>query len=395
MSKGKRVNGKGKKGKKEFNFILYTLLLTLLLSLSGCWNLVEIDKRAFITALGIDRNQRGGAGVTIQIPMPMRMLPPSVNGGAQSGKRFTVTSFDDETVNAALNDLQSKTFYELVIEQNKAIVIGEQAARAGLKPLIEYLIRDPKSPPQALIFIAHNHSAREILSATPIQEVLPGLQFFQSSHLVIKYDRTYFIPVWDFLRRVVHQPTDTFAPLLDYDPGEKRFIAAGLGVFNGYRLAGKLDGRETQYFGLLAGLMRSGNLTLNLPDSRKISLQSVRGKSRIKAVKNQAGMPAFRINIEVTGGISEIITGQKKYPKDLSPAYVRQVESEIQRVLTRQIIPVVRKLQRYNSDVIDFGEQLRVQRPELWKRLNWKRVFPKVSFKLAVKVKITRDGVFQ
>jgi hypothetical protein len=58
---------------------------------------------------------------------------------------------------------------------------------------------------------------------SPIQEVLPGLQFFQASQSVVKFDRTYFISVWDFLRRVIHQPTDTYAPLLDYDSKEKRY----------------------------------------------------------------------------------------------------------------------------------------------------------------------------
>ena len=107
-------------------------------------------------------------------------------------------------------------------------------------------------------------------------------------------------------------------------------------------------------------------------------------------------MPAFRINLHIIGGISEIIAAsQGNYPKDLTLAYRRQLELAAQRVLTKQLSRVIPELQRYNSDVIDFGEQLRVQRPELWRRLRWKQVFPKVPFRLTVKVTITRDGVFQ
>jgi hypothetical protein len=71
-------------------------------------------------------------------------------------------------VNDALNILQAKTYNKLVIEQNKSIIIGETAARRGIKPLLGYFIRNPKAPPQSLIFVAHHHTAGKVLSFTPV-----------------------------------------------------------------------------------------------------------------------------------------------------------------------------------------------------------------------------------
>lgn len=96
---------------------------------------------------------------------------------------------------AALNILQSKTYRDLVIEQNKSVIISENFARQGIESLLEYFIRNPKAPPQSLIFVAHHHSAREVLSFTPVQETLPGLEFSAAAQSAVKYDRTYFTSI--------------------------------------------------------------------------------------------------------------------------------------------------------------------------------------------------------
>lgn len=56
---------------------------------------------------------------------------------------------------------------------------------------------------------------------------------------------------------------------------------------------------------------------------------------------------------------------------------------------------VIKKLQQLNSDPIDFGEEFRAQHQDLWQRIDWKKVFPTVPFRIDLKVKIQRDGVLR
>jgi len=262
------------------NFKLHTrhtlyviLIIACLFNLSGCWDLTEVDRRTFVTTMGIDAKTSGETSVMIQIPLPQRMLPSSAAGrGSVQGKLFSTTSVTARTVNDALNILQAKTYNELVIEQNKSIIIGETAARRGVKSLLEYFIRNPKAPPQALILVAHHHTAGEVLSFTPVQETLPGLEFTGATQSPAKYDRTYFTSVGQFESRAFHTATDAFAPLIDLDEKEGMYIEAGLAVFDGFHLAGELDMEESQMYGLLSGLMKAGNLTLTLPGNEILSL---------------------------------------------------------------------------------------------------------------------------
>jgi spore germination protein KC len=372
----------------------YFLLICLLLlpALSGCWDLLEVDKRTFVTTIGIDTNPRGEATVTVQIPLANHMTPSTASSGAQpQGKQFSTVSFSAKTVGGALNALQAKTYRDLVLEQNKSIIISEEVARQGVKALTEFLIRNPKAPPQALVFVANNHTAREILSSTPIQETLPGMEFNQASQLKIKTTWTYYTPIWEFEKNLTHASTDAIAPLIDFDPDDKTYLVAGLAVFNGDHLAGKLDMAETQFFGLLSGLMRAGGITLNLPGNETLTLRNVLGGTSIKVEKTKDGLPFFLVKTSITGSLNELISARK----EVTPSYSRRLQSAIEKELTSKLTEVVKKLQSYNSDVVNFGEELRVQHQDLWKQIKWKEIYPAVPFEIKVKATIERDGVYR
>ena len=330
----KREQGKGKRVAERFDAMLdavhqrrcairHTLraafiLVCLLVSLSGCWDLTEVNRRTFVTTMGIDAKPSGEFAVMIQIPLPQRMLPSSASGrGNVQGKQFSTASITARTVNEALNILQAKTYDELVVEQNKSIIIGEAAAHRGIKSLLEYFIRNPKAPPQALIFVAHHHTAGEVLSFTPVQETLPGLQLTGAAQTAAKYDRIYFTSVGQFESRAIHTATDAFAPLIDLDQKEGMYIEAGLAAFDGFHLAGELDMEETQMYGLLSGLMKAGNLTFTLPDNKVLSLRNVNGRAKIHVKTSGQNLPFFTVKVKINGSLSELADNRKE---EIKPA---------------------------------------------------------------------------
>ena len=373
-------------------FFVFTIGLLLLSTLSsGCWDLLEVDKRAFVSTIGIDGNKEGMIHLSAQIPLPHKMLPPGATTGGESGKQFSMINFSANSVNAALNGLQAKTYQEVVIEQTKSVVINEELARQGITAIVENFIRNSQMPPQAILFFTANHTAKEILSFSPAQEILPGLQFIQAAQLVIKSDWTYYVPLWEFGQKLVHKATDPFASLISLDQKNKMFVTAGLAVFNGDRLTGKLDMAETQYFGLLAGLMQAGGIKIDLPDHNILTLRNVRGDSKINVSKSADGAPFFLVKTEITGTLNEITdTG-----KELTPTYIRKLESDAEQVLQPRLVNVIKKLQGFNSDIVGFGDKLRIQHQDMWQRTEWKDLYPTVPFAVEVKLKIVRDGTLR
>lgn len=377
--------------KNTIIWLQFIIIFCLLLTLSGCWDLEEVDRRVFATTIGIDLDTGAGDRVllSVQVPQPQKMLPPGAKVG-ESGKKFSTISTTAETALNAFSDLQTKTNGELVAQQNKSIIIGEEAARRDVAPILDWLLRSPIAPPQALVFVARGSMAKDILTFEPAQESLPGLDFVQAAQSIVKYDRTYFIPLWKFGQKLIHGTKDTYAPLISVDQAEGQFIITGLAVFDGKRMAGELGPEETQSFGILANSIREGSITIDLDRGRKVTLRNVGAHTTLKVKMNHQA-PTFLVKTTVTGSLSELTGGYLK----LTPKENHQLEKIATQEIHSRLKSVIHKLQELNSDTIDFGEQLRAQHQDVWQRTNWKQVFPTVPFRIDLKVKIQRDGVWR
>ncbi|HEX3044874.1 MAG TPA: Ger(x)C family spore germination protein [Bacillota bacterium] len=367
------------------------LILACLFSLPGCWDLEEVDRRAFATTIGIDTDPSHQIIVTVQVPIPQKMLPSGAGTAAAEGKNFTTSSIRGQSIANAFRELQTKTFRRLVIQQNKSVIISEDAATLGLSELTDWLSRNPKAPPQALVFITNGKSAQDILTFAPAQMVLPGLEFISAGLSAVKYDRTYFIPIWKFGQRLLYKNQDAYAPLIDIGPKEGNYRITGLAVFNGDKMAGKLDAIETQSFGILTGKMSSGGMSFETTNRKIISLRNVRGRTKIKIRANTGQYPFFEVKSSVTAILNER-TDQKT---NQSSKDIRELEKHIAQSLKQRLTAVIAKLQGYNADVIDFGEQFRIQQQNLWEKTNWKEIFPAVSYQVSVKVSLQKDGVLR
>jgi spore germination protein KC len=365
--------------------LIIVILIPLLLS--GCWDFEEVDRRSLATTIGIDAAPQGQVMVTVQIPLPQKMLPPGIKSESE-GKLFSTISLTGVTVSDALNNMQTKSYRDLVVHQNKSIIIGKDAARDGVEPLLEFLARNPKAPPQAFVFVAQNNTAKDILTFAPVEKTLPGLMFGQSAGEMVKYNRTYFIPIWLFQQKLVHETKDPYAPLISVDQDEGIFNEEGLAVFNKGRLSGELNGDETQLVGIITGIMKKGTLIVPLPQG-KIAFRNLSSKSRIK-VFIKDGRPFFKLKIDLFGQMDELAGWGHR---ETAPADIRNFERNVKKAISPKINAVIRKLQGFNSDIIDFGEQLRVQHFQVWKRIAWEKVYPTVDFQVDLQVHIWGNGV--
>jgi len=362
----------------------------LSIAISGCWDLREVDRLAFATTIGIDRESKDTLRLTVQIPLTQSLLPPGFRGGGGENKQFSVASFTGLSVNSAFAKLETKSTRDLVISQNKSIIIGTAAAESDMRTIVDYLVRDSQAPPQASVMIAEGATAAEVLGLKLVTEILPGLEFVQAAQSVEKYNWTYFIPIWEFHQKLIHETKDAFASLISLDRMEKRYVQAGLAAFNGDRLAGKLSPKEAQSFGIISNLMQSGHMDFELSSGDKVTLRNVKSKTRIK-VKADSARPQFLVQTKMKASLSEW-TGSGK---EITQNDLQYLQKAVAHIAQKDLRLVIKKLQSMNSDIIDFGEQLRIQHQELWRKLDWKKVYPEVPFRVEVKVQIVSDGVMR
>lgn len=375
---------------------LFWFIIISLLFVSGCWDLEDVDRRAFMTAIGVDAVSANQVSLTVQIPLLEEVLPPGTGQGGNRGKDFQTIAMNGRTVFEAYRKLQMRVERHLVIQQKQLLVVGAEAARLGVNPVLDWLVRSPKTPPHCLILVAKNpRTAREILQFTPATKTMPGITSDISRRTITKSDRTYFMPTWLFRQKLLHESKDVYATLLDLDEAQGQYVLEGLAVFNGHRMAGELNAEETQSFGLLTNQMKAGGMTFDFSSDiagPKYSIQTVHGKTRIK-VFIRHGRPYFLVQTNIRAVLNEIVNfrNQMKIPL----GFIRKLETKIQTEVETRLTKTIEKLQQLNSDPIDFGEQFRVQHPKVWKQVVWKKIFPEVPYSVRVKVKILREGIMR
>lgn len=138
-------------------------------------------------------------------------------------------------------------------------------------------------------------------------------------------------------------------------------------------------------------IYKAGGIKIDLPDHNILTLRNVRGDSKIKVSESADGVPFFLVKTEITGTLSEITD----IGEELTPAYIQKLESAAEQVLRPRLVNVIKKLQNFNSDVVGFGEKLRIQHQDMWQRIEWKDLYPTVPFAVNVKLKIVRDGALR
>lgn len=368
-------------------------ILIFIMTVPGCWDLEEIDRRAFVTALGIDLKPKGLMVLTAQLPLPRQMLPPGSTSGGKEGKSFHTITATARDVFDAFGVLQSKTSRHLVVQQNRLIVIGEEAARLGVNPILDWIFRSPKLSPQSLIFIARHRLAKEILSGTPSVSNMPGLEFSIASQLATKENYTDFVPAWRFRKIMVNKTRDLYAPLIDMDPEEGQYLKEGLAVFDGDFLVGELSREEAQIFNVLTNQMIAGTMSFGLVGRERgqvFSMRNMVATTKIK-VNLRQGKPFLGVVCKINGALSETNDIRQR----LTLCSLEKLEKKVEREMQLRVTSLIHKLQSLHSDSIGFGEQLRAQHYRIWKEINWKKIFPTASFRVSVKARIIRNGVFR
>jgi spore germination protein KC len=126
--------------RKRWVIILSVFFLMLT---SGCWDAIEIEKRAVVVALAVDQSPLGHK-VSIQVPNPRKTVGGGEEGGGGGGGAGAVELFSEEgrTLQEAFMQIENETNYPLFTGHTQILLIGEELAKNGTRDLMEGLRRN-------------------------------------------------------------------------------------------------------------------------------------------------------------------------------------------------------------------------------------------------------------
>lgn len=381
-------------------------IITVSITLTGCWNKIELSELAFVMGIGIDKSEDGkGYEVSFQVVIPGNVTTGMTGGGAQ-GLPFTVISTTAENLVEAGRKSSKRVSRRLYYAHTSLVVISDEVAKEGIDTLFDAMERDPEFRTTTKVVIAKDTSAKSIISTqTPLTK-LPAEMVTQTLKITERLlGENIVVNIDDIIMALVSNGKDPFISgfriIGNSSEGEKmsnietsqspvRLMADGMALFSGDKLVGWMTGDMAKGAQRIQDKMKATVEYVEWSgETNAIGMEILRSKTKVSAsVKN--GKPKILIKIEQEGNI-----GETKVPVDLTnPKVIQKLEKAYRKRIKTEVMDSVKEAQELNSDIFGFGEAIHKSNPKYWKKVksDWNTQFADLQVEVKVDTYIRRTG---
>jgi spore germination protein KC len=380
--------------KLRMKHIGHLLLFSSLLMITGCWSRIEVNDRAFVTGMYIDRSDNGSYEVSLGFPLPNRMGGGQSPGVPSGGNPYTILTKTAESIPVAIREIRSDLSREITWGHCRVIVVGKQAAEYGIDTLLEFVAREPNFHTKSYLMVAPG-KARDVTELTPVFERLPAEVLREFSKRKVTLDTN----VKDFLEASA-SGGDMIAGLLTI--GQTKMLSEkgkestwvgtdGAALFKMGKMIGTLDVTGMRVGLWLKGKMKSSLISLKSPsDGKPMSFIILSSRASIKPFIDGEKI-GFHIKIEAEDDIYS-----SESDMDLTdPKEIIRIQELLSEQLKRRITRTLYKTQDMGVDVFQFGRRLDWRYPKVWSKHKdqWHVDYKMCTFIVDTNVHVKRTGV--
>ncbi|MDR7865909.1 MAG: Ger(x)C family spore germination protein [Sporomusaceae bacterium] len=397
-------------------------VLCVAVLLAGCHGARETEEVAFVTALGLDSAADGKYKITFTVEIP-RAVGASGGGGPEAPHGpAVVTSIVAPSVAEARNLLAATMSRFSDASHLKAILIGEDLARAGIRDIIAPFTRFREYRGTIFVFVVSGTAENFMLKNTPMVDYLPS-KWYESmmisgedSHYYLRRDLhdlylglknpgraafTTYLAVNPLVGR--DKPAGPRTPRTPADP----YIAggiprsgtgnpaevAGLAVFAADKMVGVLGTADTRILAILNNKYHNSRFVLDDPlqPGKIINIRLRNGAKPQIETELADGRMAIKIKVFLEAELSAN-PGGINYEKG---EYRKLLEERVSAVITREIVDFVGRTQALGSDVFGFGRFLRSRYATygMFVRAAVDSLYPAAAVEVAVITSFRRSGL--
>jgi len=372
--------------------------------LGGCWDRLEVEHRAFVMAIAVDRAEEKPGGAATDPPrlrLAFQIANPSkLAGGGQeaSGKgggtepAFWNLATVASGVFLGAREVCTRLDRVPYFEHLQLVLVGEELAREGLEPVLDFFRRNSEMHGRVEVAIAAGEAGK-VLEVAPRLQPLPAL--YLADVLRTGQRRTgHQVAAQDLIHVFSRLASGASMVLPRIEAAEKEVKVAAGAVLRQGRLVGWLGETEAEGFRWLQGEPRGIIVGARLPGTGAVDAFEVwHARTRI-VPQVTGGRLSVRVVIQAEGGISEHAgTGSVAQAAHLAVA-----EEEVGRTIARRVQAALRELKRLRADAAGFGQEIERHHPLMWERLKqrWEEeIFPTVPVQVEAQVRIRQVGLYR
>ncbi|HEX2945723.1 MAG TPA: Ger(x)C family spore germination protein [Clostridia bacterium] len=418
---------------RKSNLRLLIILIVLLpFAFSGCWDYMEYEDLALVSAIGIDTADSGQVAVTLQYLIPGGGQGGGGSGGgghggigksARTNPNVAIVSATGPTIIDAVDSIQQYLDKKLFYGYMEVLIIGEDAARSLLTDFISLNDRTPQLRTTAKLAIAEGKARDAVSTVESSTTTSPGHYISEAIDKSAKTGNTTSVIVQDFIEYMEEEGVEPVAPRIKtYNseaPGggensgkpaegasnvvrikarDGYHSISGIAIIKVEKLAGWFNKQEAKGFSWITGKqMVSYESHKTIPGAKSngiLNYSITKSKSRIKAGLDN-GKPS--ITLDVSAKSAKL----RKYVKtiesdDLTPDTINLLQKDLEETIRAEIDAALKKGQKdLKTDVFGFGQAFYTKYPSLWHSTlkdKWDEIFPDIPVTVNVKAKLNTTG---
>lgn len=370
---------------------LPALLLALLplLVLTGCWDSVELNRRAIVSGVAIDRGETEADKYRLSFQV---IVAEEISGEKSRGiSPVALYTGKGRTMFEALADASRQTARFLSLGHVRVLVISEKFAREGIKDIMDVLERESDTRLTSLVFISKGQPALELMSTMTVFSKIPANDLVEKLETTSKqFGYNFRMEVDDVIRGIQlrgggpiingvftsgnREQANTNENLKSIAPRTILRIS-GLAAFKDDKLRGWLDGDAAMGTVLLHNKVKEFPVLIKHKEGGHIAFNVYQSQVTLKAESKDPEHPVITVKIRQQAALKE-----SPNPLDLTSPEVLEGLSEL---LTNQTVKdlqeAVAAAREFKSDYLGFGQAMERENPRGWKQVmnHWEDVFAK------------------
>lgn len=382
---------------KMMRCILTVLSASILVFATGCWDRLELNDLALVTALALDKGKDNEVVTTIQFLLPRSQsgVGGTSGGGGGANKDSAVRTASGVNVADALSKLQRRMPRKLFWGQCKIFIFGEALAHKGIQESLDMLSRHPQPRERSFVFVSAGKASDNL-------ELFPPLERTSAEALrkLSEMNNGYKLTLQQLNTKLVDDAGALAIPYIHIlkksksaDAGQTIPYIYGSAVMKGDRMIGVMSEKVTRGMMWLGNDVGDYTITFWM-DGRSqgaISLRPIVASIKTTpSIQNDQWMIKVKVNIE--GNMLQ--NGTAYNPVD--PQLLAQMDKAFEKDVRDRIELCVQQAQhKFKADIFEFGKAFHRKYPKQWERekANWDQRFPQVKVTMDVTAHILRSGL--
>ncbi|MBU5300895.1 Ger(x)C family spore germination protein [Clostridium sporogenes] len=386
---------------------LVIMLILLTICMTGCWDKVEIDQKAFASVIGVDAGKDIGKEkqlkeinssasftgskldkikVTYAFPDISKLGPEK--GGTAVDKTMSIDAY---SMQDSIDKIVNKSSRNLSFGHLKLIVLNTSILdySSTFKEVIDYLQRQPAINRMIYIVFSEDKS-EEILKFKPNMEKSVENYIIGILENNKKNNTSSPLTLNEFLEETSQNST-ALVPVVNIDKKSKDLKISKVAVIKDDKIKGYISTEQANNIQLINKKFKGGTRTI-IRDGSPLDYSIENNERKIK-IRDKKKL-SFDIKLNLEGQIK----GHNIDKQISSKGDINKIEEDLNKAITQDIKEIIRISQtEYNTDILDLGGFIHKYHPKLWKEIkgNWNELYKTVDINVTADTKVRRIGAIK